>query len=187
MSEIWKDVVGYEGFYQVSNLGRVRSCERYVPYYNANQTGKRVYTKKHIKSKILKPCEYYGYYCVSLYNANHKMKLCKIHRLVMQAFCGNSDLTVNHINGVKTDNRLENLEYLSIADNTYHAIRTGLRNTTGENNPRAKLSKNDVVDIRVRKLNNEPLTKVFNLYSDKISLQSFKAVWYNQTWKSVII
>lgn len=187
MNEVWKDVIGYEGLYEVSNLGRVRSCDRYIPYYNVNQTGKKVFTKKHIKSKILKPCEYLGYYCVSLYKPDSKMKLCKVHRLEMEAFYGTSDLTVNHINGIKTDNRLENLEYLSRADNTYHAIRTGLRCTKGENNPKAKLTKNDVIDIRMRKLNKEKLTDVFNLYSNTISLQTFKAVWYNQTWKSVIV
>jgi hypothetical protein len=185
MNEIWKDVVDYEGLYQVSNLGRVRSCSRVADVLGSNQFG-RCFTEKHIVGKILKPCEYNGYYCVSLYK-NGKMKLAKIHRLVASAFLGKSDLTVNHKNGVKTDNSIVNLEYLTSAENTHHAILTGLRSSDGENNPRHKVTKSDVVNIRIRKLNGENKNSVYSDYSTIISSVTFEKIWYNMTWKSVIV
>jgi hypothetical protein len=84
--EIWKDVPSYEGLYQVSNLGRVKSL-------------------KFGKEKILKSgTNTKGYFYVILCNKNTQPF--SIHRLVMRAFVGESDLQVNHKNGIKTDNRL---------------------------------------------------------------------------------
>lgn len=183
MGEIWKDVADYEGYYSVSNLGRVKSVKREIQMNGSNQFGK-CFNTKYIPEKILKPCEYNGYYCVSLWK-NHKMKLVKIHRLVAEAFLGKSELTVNHKDGNKQNNNVYNLEYLTSADNTRHAIRTGLRNSVGENNPKHKLTKNDVITIRVRKLNGEEKNIVFLDYKDLISRVTFEKVWYNMSWKSV--
>jgi DNA-binding XRE family transcriptional regulator len=121
--EIWKDVPGYEGRYQVSNLGRVKSL-------NYNQTGKeRIMKEVGNSSTYLRVglCKY------------GKVKTNKIHRLVMLAFVGESDLQVNHKNGIKTDNRLKNLEYCTQLENIRHAINTGLINTMGENQVNSKL------------------------------------------------
>jgi len=108
--EIWKDIPNYEGMYQVSNLGRVKSL-------NYNHTG---------KEGVLKPqSNKDGYYQVLLWEGGRR-KTNKIHRLVMLAFLGESDLHVNHINGIKTDNRLENLEYCTRSENIQHAYDTGL-------------------------------------------------------------
>lgn len=183
MNEIWKDVTGYEGYYLVSNLGRVKSVRRKIQMNGSNQFGK-CFSTKDISEKILKPCECNGYYCVSLWK-NHKMKLVRIHRLVAEAFLGKSELTVNHIDGNKQNNNVNNLEYLTSAENTRHAIRTGLRNTTGENNPKHKLTKNDVIAIRIRKLNGEEKDSVFLNYKNIISYVTFEKVWYNMSWKSV--
>lgn len=185
MSEIWKDVVGYEGYYVVSNLGRVKSIKRKVEMDGSNQFG-RCFSVKEIPERILKPCEYGGYYCVSLYR-NHKMKLAKVHRLVAEAFLGKCDLTVNHKDGNKQNNHVDNLEYLTSGENTRHAIRTGLRNTIGENNPKHRLTKNDVISIRIRKLNGEKKDNVFSDYQNLISYVTFEKVWYNMSWKSVIV
>lgn len=109
MDEVWKDVLGYEGHYQVSSLGRIKSL-------------------KHKSEKILMPViDHWGYPVVSLI-LKRKLKRGKIHRLVMQAFHGESKLQVNHINGIKADNRLQNLEYCSAGDNTRHAHAIGLIN-----------------------------------------------------------
>lgn len=103
IEEIWKDAVGYEGLYQVSNLGRVKSL-------NFNHTG---------NERIMKPTlKKTGYYSVKLWK-NGKSKHINVHRLVAEAFLGSipKGLVVNHLNEIKTDNRLENLEICTIKEN----------------------------------------------------------------------
>lgn len=104
--EIWKDINGYEGLYQVSNLGRVKSVERYIKHniYNTNKV---------IKERTLKPINNgTGYQMVNLSKNNQKQQQL-IHRLVASAFIPNPNNLpqVNHINENKTDNRIENLEW----------------------------------------------------------------------------
>ena len=116
MTEVWKDVCGYSGFYQVSNLGRVRSVTR-------TGTNGRIYD-----GKILSDCDNgYGYRVVYL-KVNGKRTTHSVHRLVANAFLDNSDNkeTVNHINGDKTDNCVTNLEWATYSENIYHSYQTGL-------------------------------------------------------------
>ena len=107
MGEIWKDVEGYEGLYQVSNLGRVRS----------------LYTNRQLK-KISTST---GYHAVGLYK-DGRSKRCSVHRLVAQAFLPNPErkATVNHKNGDKHDNCADNLEWATHEENQRHAVQTGL-------------------------------------------------------------
>lgn len=124
--EIWKDIVGYEGLYQVSNIGRVRSLPR-------NST----------KGKILKPRLQHDYYTVHL-SKNGKTINKLIHRAVAESFLTNNyNLPeVNHIDGDKLNNRLDNLEWCSTSYNAIHAFKLGLRtpNITmlGKPSPRRK-------------------------------------------------
>jgi hypothetical protein len=113
MKEIFKDVKGFEGLYQVSNLGRLRSL---------GNSQKR-------KCKIRKPFNTIrGYPYIRLHKKN-KRTGSTIHRLVANAFIPNPEnkATVNHINGIKTDNRVENLEWNTYKENVQHSLRTGLR------------------------------------------------------------
>jgi hypothetical protein len=111
--ETWKDIPGFEGIYQVSDLGRVKSLERKL----TAGPGVRI-----LPESILKPMvDRYGYLCVNLYK-NRKYKTKKIHRLVMLSFVGESHLEVNHKNKITSDNSLVNLEYMTTKENTTYSL-----------------------------------------------------------------
>ena len=115
MSE-WKRVLGYEGLYEVNELGQIRSLPRATT-----------------KGKILVPytSKSNGYQYISL-SQNNKRGTKRVHRIVMEAFCGKrDDMLINHKNGIKTDNRLENLEYCTQSENMIHAYATGLEKKIG--------------------------------------------------------
>ena len=115
--EVWKDIPEYEG-YQVSNLGRVKSLERFKKGKNGSSVP--------VKEKILKPQLVYGYYQVGLHK-NSIQKFYLVHRLVWETFNGTipEGLQVNHINEVKSDNRLSNLNLMTAKENTNYG--TGIK------------------------------------------------------------
>lgn len=124
MKEIWKPIKGYEGQYEVSTMGRVRSIPREIPYSAG-------YTRKN-EGRILKPTERTkdpdcNYYVVSL-SKDNVAKSVFIHRLVAEQFIERKpgyDF-VNHIDGNKHNNCVENLEWVTPKGNKMHAIYTGL-------------------------------------------------------------
>jgi len=105
MKEIWKDINGFEGYYQVSSLGKIKSLRfnkiRYLKFYKRN-----------------------GYFCIDLQIKN-KIKKTTVHRLVASAFILNplNKPMINHINGNRKDNRVENLEWVTNSENLIHAHR----------------------------------------------------------------
>lgn len=110
VGEIWKDVIGYEGKYMVSNLGRVKSLER---------TCKRSYGYIRIVPEIIlkQTKRTDGYRDVAL-RKNGKRITKTVHRLVLEAFRGiESNLECNYINWIKHDNRIENLEWVTKSQN----------------------------------------------------------------------
>lgn len=127
--EIWKDIEGYENKYQVSNLGRIKSLKNRYGY----------------REKILNPpLTKKGYKRITL-TLNGKKKNYMIHRLVAQAFIPNPNNLpqVNHIDGNKTNNRVNNLEWCTNGENQIHAWKNGLNKGAtgmflGANNPRSK-------------------------------------------------
>jgi CO dehydrogenase/acetyl-CoA synthase alpha subunit len=122
--EIWKDIPGFEGRYQVSDQGRVKSLPFMQRYLLRNgqeafrRTGARILAQQLINS---------GYSLAHLHLDNARTAL-TVHSLVAQAFLpGPPGETVNHKNGVKTDNRASNLEWTTYSENHLHAVATGLR------------------------------------------------------------
>jgi len=128
MKEIWKDVAGYEGLYQVSNLGKVKSL-------NYNHTGKpKIMSFKHGTT---------DYLFVSL-SKHKRVKNKYIHVMVAEAFVPNKNglPCVNHIDGDKTNNRVENLEWVTYSQNTRHAIKIGLRTDSNMRGVKGVANKN---------------------------------------------
>lgn len=143
--EIWKDMDGYEGCYQISNLLRFKSLDRYV-VCNKNIPTKIV--RGRILKSFLDTC---GYPRVHL-SKNGVRKQESVHRLVALHFIPNPEnkKEVNHKNGIKTDNRIENLEWVTHSENAIHAFSTGLnfiQNTKGSKNGQAKLNEDKVKEI----------------------------------------
>ena len=122
MAEIWKDVVGYEGLYQVSDKGQIKSLKR----YRNNGNGKYLQKEKILKSYIGKN----GYCIVDLYK-NGKRKKCLLHRLVAEAFIYNpqNKPCINHIDCHKTNNNINNLEWCTYKENMQEAVKNKLVHT----------------------------------------------------------
>lgn len=120
--EIWKDVKEYEGRYQISNLGRIKSIPFYQRYVLKNgKTNYRLTKEKMLATQIGR----HGYELVCL-NLNNVRKGRSVHSLVAEVFVSGEGETVNHKNGKKADNRAENLEWCSYTANHLHAVALGL-------------------------------------------------------------
>lgn len=124
--EIWKDINGYEGYYQISNKGNVRSLDRFDGVHDRQGT-------------IIKPSlKQNGYLQVGL-RKHSTRKWIGIHRLVAIHFIENPDNKpqVNHIDGNKQNNNVENLEWVTAKENQNHAAKRGLRDNMpkGERHP----------------------------------------------------
>ncbi|SMC46366.1 NUMOD4 domain-containing protein [Pedobacter africanus] len=133
--EIWKDIRGFEGFYQISNLGRVRSLDRVIHYKNPDQKGT---TSGLYKGTIRKIRIGRSGYPEVLLSKNAKKILKRIHSLIAIHFIDNPHgrKEVNHIDGDKSNNSIENLEWSNRSENTAHSYKMGLRvNRKGDDNP----------------------------------------------------
>ena len=140
--EIWKDIEGYEGLYQVSNFGRVKSLDRYIPH----SLGGNAFVKEKVLSCESKK---YRYKRVSLYSDGGSTG-CLIHRLVAKAFIPNPENKpyVNHLDGNRLNNKASNLEWCTAKENTHHAIENGLQRVKGEFQTNSKFTPKDILDIR---------------------------------------
>ncbi len=134
--EEWKSVKGYEGLYEVSSEGRIRSLGK---YFTECHYGKEIV--KYSEPRFPKVVYDKNGYCKIGLIKDKKNTQYRLHILVAQAFIANPDNKpqVNHINGIKTDNRVENLEWCTPKENTIHAHKTGLCGINGASKPVAKL------------------------------------------------
>lgn len=174
--EAWLPAPGYHGIYEVSDKGRVRSLDRVTTSVDGRQM--------HYRGRILRPANGpRGYLTVSLHRGGRETGV--VHRLVAVAFLGappTERAQVNHKNGRKTDNRVENLEYVSPAENTLHALDTGLLNIRGESSPNSKLTVRQVREIRacagqVRQID---LARRFG-----VSPRAIRCIVLRETWRHI--
>lgn len=170
MKEIWKDVIGYEGWYSVSSLGRIRR--------DRPSTGAKV-------GRILKQYKHKGgYYFVGL-SKDCIEKNIDVHRIVAKAFIGipEKNLQVNHKDCNKLNNKISNLEYLTPKENTNHSIRNGL-SPFGSNHKNSKINEKDVIKIREiysrGDITQQRISEKFGL-----SRSSIGNILKNKTWKHV--
>lgn len=164
----WRPIIDYEGLYEVSNLGGVRSVTRRIPHARYGTVVRHGYGKKASLDK-------YGYLQLTLSKLDAG-KCFRVHRLVAEAFIGPSPQDrpcINHKDGNKLNNAVENLEWCSSGENTRHAHKSGLvRKRLGEEGTRAKLTNEQVREIR-------------RLYAERIVPHKEIAARFGIGWKYV--
>ena len=119
MNEIYKPVPNFEGIYEISNFGNVRSCEREYIRQDGAIVRKRAKQRKLVVDSL-------GYVRIQLHHLKEK-KYYKIHRLVLLTFEGYKNMPINHIDGNKRNNRIDNLEYCTDSHNNQHSHDNKLR------------------------------------------------------------
>ena len=148
MEEIFKPVKNFEQRFEISNFGRLLSI-------NGKFRGRTI-LKLHIDT--------FGYYSTTLRMKPLKRRL-RVHTLVAETFIDKSNPTlwVNHKDGNKLNNRVDNLEWCTPAENCKHAVENGLMNIKGSKHPNAKLSEDDVLQIRSSFLSVAELSELYNI------------------------
>lgn len=169
--EVWKPIKDWEDYYHISNYGRLKSLTRVYSTRNVVKKEKIV-TAKTIGKRYLK----YTLYLDGV------TKTHSAHRLVAEHFIPNieSKPYINHINGIKTDNRVENLEWCTPSENIYHAYKIGLSRQDGENHATKKLNWASVREIR--KLHSDgvdkyELAKTYNIHHGHVNNIIAKLYW----------
>ena len=176
--EIWKDIKGYEGYYQVSNYGKIKSLER----FRENGFGGYIHKERILKSQT--GCN--GYEFINLSKKGIVKHLC-IHRFVAIAFIPNPEdkPCTNHKNGIRTDNRLSNLEWATYSENAIHGIkRNGNWIVKGEKHPKAFFKNSDILKIRhlykSKKMRKCEIAKKYNTNQSTIH-----SIIIRKSWKHI--
>lgn len=176
MSEVWKNIAGFEGHYMVSDQGRIKSLKRKVQH-----RGRQITIPEKIKELQIGTT---GYYVLRL-NLNGKGRNYKVHRLVATAFLANELCLkfINHKDGNKLNNNFTNLEWCTPLHNNLHALKTGLKiMPSGSHVNTAVLSPNQVKEIRAKKgiITEREIAKSYNC-----SKSAIHAILSGKSWKHI--
>jgi len=165
--EKWKDIIGYENLYQISNFGRVKRLEKTI----IDSKGRKYFYKENILAGDNSKSEYRKV----VLTKNRKNRTFRIHRLVAQGFILNpkGKKEVNHLDGNKLNNRADNLEWATGEENSQHAARIGLIHQKGSKNNFSKLIESDVKRIysmaRSKLLTQSEIAGKFNISRTTVS------------------
>lgn len=173
--EIWKDIEGYEGIYQVSDKGNVKSLARKVRHPKGGF--------KNLKERTLKATIVNGYYQVDL-SKEGKIKRFLIHRIVAKTFIDNhlGKPQVNHIDGNKLNNDSRNLEWVTSSENVLHSYENGLsEHMKGILNGHARIGDSDVLEIRRKYSAGYSQKELGSIY--KLSESTVQCIVEMRTWK----
>lgn len=171
VNEVWRPVVGFVEQFEVSNLGRVKA----LPWERRHWCGKLIPQPE----SIVKQSKHNGGYRLVALRDGKKHY---VHRLVMAAFIGDgSGQDVNHIDGDKSNNRLDNLEYCDRLHNVRHAIRTGLQDNAGEGNGRHKYT-TDAIE-KSKRLLASGMTQREAARATGVAESTIQAVATGRRWK----
>lgn len=177
--ETWRDIKGYEGYYQVSNLGNIKTLDREV--YDSKRHLFRFYKEKVMKTALCRK----GYKRIQ-FKVGGVYKSYAVHRLVAEAFIPNpfNLPEVNHKDSNRENNAEHNLEWLTHSENQKHSYRQGKRNHKGENHPQAKLALASVLEIRER-YSSGLFTMPFLASEYGVSAYAINNIVHYRTWKHV--
>lgn len=179
--EIWKDIPGFEGMYQCSSEGRIRSLDRVIHSNNKWNSYSKIE-----ESKVLKPIfNRSGYQQVVLYRDGVGTRS-TVHRWVALTFIPNPEdkRNVNHIDGCKTNNKVSNLEWNTTSENALHAYKTGLNvSNKGEKHGMAKLIASQV--HRIRTLYELGYRKAYIARMFEVSFGAIDLIVKRKNWKHI--
>lgn len=174
MNKKWLPIPDYETLYAVSSDGQVKRLAR------KSRNGLSEFT---LPERQMKPSLSRGYLRVSLWE-NNRSKVEFVHRLVMKAFVGQSTLSVDHINGIKTDNRIENLRYCTLRENTIYQHEAGrVKFVRGIENGKAKMNDDIVRQARRMILSGMSIQKIADHFG--LSKGTIQAMKEGRTWSHV--
>lgn len=159
--ENWKPIKGYKNLYQISDLGNIKSLPKYIGCVFSNGCILKIKPNR------------IGYIRVSLSDKHGDKKFFLVHRIVAKHFISlppENKQFINHKNGIKTDNRVENLEWCNMSENIIHAIRNNLRQPIkGEKSNFSKLTEKEVLEIRSKAANKIPYKYLASMYNTSLS------------------
>lgn len=181
---MYKQIKGASNYF-VNDDGFVKSIDHIITKWNGYKMCNILY-----KGRIIKPKYIRGYANVCIVYDDGKRKTKQVHRLVLETFSPNpnmSELQVNHKDGIKDNNNLSNLEWVTPKENTQHAYKSGLakpKEQSGEANKMAKLTENDVREIlNIYKTEFKPYVEVAKLYN--VSRGTIRNIIQGKTWTHI--
>ncbi len=184
-NEIWKPIPNFEGYYEASNMGRIKSLDRTIEKPD-KKTGKINYMTRRGKIFKIRFKHNRRYMTIRLSKNRHVLST-PVHRIIAMTFIPNPNNKpqVNHINGIKTDNRVENLSWVNNSENVLHAIDSGLmKYAVGESHGSAVFTESDVLKIRElhasKKYNMVEIGRMFNTNNSRIC-----EIVSRKTWKHI--